>query len=99
MGTDDEAPDPKVEYSNNSDLSDSKEGEVDVISISDTFIYISKLRNLKPNITYYYQVSSHKDYERKIMSFKTFPNQINKLKFVLFTRQSIIHVELKSKLL
>lgn len=83
--TEEKASEPKVRYSNNSGLSNAKEIEPNMTEISHTFIYVSKLENLKPNTMYYYQVSSDENNEREIMSFNTFPNQINKLKFVVIS--------------
>jgi predicted phosphodiesterase len=78
------ASNPMVEYSLNSDLSDSISINANVSHISSSFIYRAKLNVLQSNKTYFYQVSSDIKNKTEIMNFKTLPTASNNTRFLVY---------------
>ncbi len=74
--TESSASDPNVEYSINSDLSNSEVvGATISTEISGTYIYSTELLNLNSNKTYFYQISSDATNKREIMNITTLTNE------------------------
>jgi len=78
------ASNPEVEYSLNSDFSDSNSIDANVSYISTFFIYHAKLSDLQSNKTYFYQVSSDITTKREIMNFTTLATSSNNTKFLVY---------------
>ncbi|MFX1313869.1 MAG: purple acid phosphatase family protein [Promethearchaeota archaeon] len=73
--TEGQASDPKVEYSIESTLIDHITIIPTLKYINGTYIYSSNLKNLEPNETYYYQISSDVYNKREILNFTTSPTR------------------------
>ncbi len=84
--TEEQASDPRVTYSKNPELINSESIEASVKIIDSTYIYQAELTGLKPETTYYFEVSSDASNKKaEIMSFTTAPGRkINNVKFLIW---------------
>lgn len=83
--TESAASDPKVVYSNNSNLENNQTIAASVKIISGYYIYSVNIMNLASNKTYYYQVSSDSSNKREILNFTTAPERTSKtFKFMAY---------------
>ena len=75
---------PRVDYSENSDLSQAKEETPKVKAVDGTYIYTAELNNLLPDKTYFYKVESDDSNSRNIMHFRTAPERdVNHVEFLI----------------
>ncbi|MFW9968846.1 MAG: purple acid phosphatase family protein [Candidatus Odinarchaeota archaeon] len=80
-----DASDPKVIYSVEPTLINNITVVPTTINIDTSYIYSANLKDLKPNTTYYYKISSDSSNEREILDFKTTAERnATHLKFLLY---------------
>ena len=83
--TEKNATNPKLLYSNKSDLSNYLEIKPNTTKLStSTFFYSVELNNLLPNKTYFYQVRSYESNFREVMNFTTLANETNHIRFLIY---------------
>ncbi len=80
-----DASDPKVNYSTDPTFIESVTVVPTTKNISSTYIYSANLKNLEPNTTYYYNISSDSSNRREMENFTTLPlRNSTSLKFLVF---------------
>lgn len=83
--TTEDASDPKVNYSTDPTFIESVTVVPTTKNISSTYIYSANLKNLEPNTTYYYNISSDSSNRREMLNFTTLPlRNSTSLKFLVF---------------
>jgi len=83
--TEKNASQPKLIYSNNSDLSLFLEVKPNMTKLSaTTYFYSAELVNLQSNKTYFYRVSSDVINFREVMNFTTFANKTDHVRFLVY---------------